>query len=98
MEDIKNITGCMKPCHYRKYTFIGDKQITMFQSDHFIFALYARVRYVRVEAEQLIYPLSSLVAEFGGTLGLFLATRSICQNSTELGRGGAHSRESIFGW
>ena len=25
-----------------------------------------------VEREELIYPLSSLVAEFGGTLGLFL--------------------------
>jgi hypothetical protein len=34
--------------------------------------MYASSNDTRVETEQLIYPLSSLVAEFGGTLGLFL--------------------------
>ena len=28
--------------------------------------------YILVESEDLVYPLASLVAEFGGTLGLFL--------------------------
>ena len=86
-ESIMNLVGCKKPCFYRKYSFFGQKRNTNFQTDSFIFSFYSHSNYTRVEKEQLIYPLSSLVAEFGGTLGLFLATRSICQNSTELGRG-----------
>jgi hypothetical protein len=42
------------------------------QTDLFLFSLVAQSNDTRIETEQLIYPLSSLVAEFGGTLGLFL--------------------------
>ena len=46
--------------------------ITAFKSDHFTFSLWSVSVDTYSEKEQLIYPLTSLVAEFGGTLGLFL--------------------------
>ena len=69
---IKSMTGCQKPCSYKKYTLIGEKRRSTVQSEYFAFSLWAVSNSTMVEREELIYPLSSLVAEFGGTLGLFL--------------------------
>ena len=44
----------------------------IFRSNFFIASFQATSVATRVEREELIYPFSSLVAEFGGTLGLFL--------------------------
>ena len=74
-EKISDDTGCLKPCHYKKYTFPAEHKI---KSEHFRFALWAVSSNIRVETEELIYPLSTLVAEFGGTLGLFLGFSFIC--------------------
>ena len=41
-------------------------------SDYFAFSLWAASKKTTIKTEQLIYPLASLVADFGGTLGLFL--------------------------
>ena len=71
-ESVTLFTGCRKPCFYRKYSLIGTTRTTVFQSDFNVFALSSVSMYTRVETEKLIYPLSSLVAEFGGTLGLFI--------------------------
>ena len=65
-------TGCLKPCSYKKYVLIGEKRRSAFKSEEFAFSLWAVSNSTLVEKEELIYPLSSLVAEFGGTLGLFL--------------------------
>ena len=62
----------MKPCKYKRYKFLGDKNPSGFKSEHFIFSLWAVSGKTKVETEELIYPGSSLVAEFGGILGLFL--------------------------
>ena len=43
-----------------------------FKSDKFLFSLWAVSHYTKVSTEQLIYPVTSLIAEFGGALGLFL--------------------------
>ena len=61
MEVISDVTGCLKPCNYRKYTFLGDKKITGYKSDYFIFSLLAFFNHTILEKEQLIYPFSSLV-------------------------------------
>ena len=71
-EEITNVTGCLKPCHYKKYNFLGEPSPSSFKSEHYIFSLWAVSSKTRVETEELIYPMSTLVAEFGGTLGLFL--------------------------
>ena len=71
-EEITNVSGCLKPCHYKKYNFLGEPSPSSFKSEHYIFSLWAVSSKTRVETEELIYPMSTLVAEFGGTLGLFL--------------------------
>ena len=71
-EEIFQITGCRKPCKYKKYSFLGEPYPSAFKSEHFIFSLWAVSNRTKVETEELIYPTSSLVAEFGGTLSLFL--------------------------
>ena len=71
-EEVTNVTGCLKPCHFKKYIFLGEPGPSSFKSDHYIFSLWAVSSKTRVETEELIYPMSTLVAEFGGTLGLFL--------------------------
>ena len=70
--EIARITNCMKPCKYKKYIIVGERQRTSFKSDNFTFSLWAVSKNTEVKTEELIYPLSSLVADFGGTLGLFL--------------------------
>ena len=65
-------TGCMKPCKYRKYKLLGDKKEASYVTTKALISLWAVSNDTWVEAEVLIYPVASLVAEFGGTLGLFL--------------------------
>ena len=77
-EKIKHMTGCKKPCKYKKYNFLGDPTShSAYKSDHFVFSLWAVSYKTNVETEKLIYPSSSLVAEFGGTLSLFLGVSFI---------------------
>ena len=67
------MTGCGKPCNYLEYKFHGAGIPSSFNSgDHFVFSLLAQTRYTSVEKEELLYPQSTLVAEVGGSLGLFL--------------------------
>ena len=74
LEDKKvwELTRCMKPCNYKRYNFIDDKKTTVFISADSIFSLWSVTNNTMVETEVLIYPLTSLVAEFGGVLSLFL--------------------------
>ena len=67
---LKQLTNCLKPCKYRQYDFHGELARSIF--DQFAFSLWAVSKETTVKTEHLIYPLSALVAEFGGTLGLFL--------------------------
>ena len=69
---LRELTGCKKPCKYRKYEVVGEKQPTSFQSDHFTISFWAVSNETTVWTEVPVYPWTSLVAEFGGTLSLFL--------------------------
>ena len=66
--EITQMTGCLKPCKYRKYSFLGEPYPSALKSDFYMFSLWSVSHEVNVEVEELIYPLSSLVAEFGGNL------------------------------
>ena len=55
-----------------KYSLMGEKHISSFLTDHFLFSLWAVSNSTLVETEMLIYPWSSLVAEFGLALSVFL--------------------------
>ena len=43
-----------------------------FAKKNYEFDLWAVSSNTKIETEELIYPMSTMVAEFGGTLGLFL--------------------------
>ena len=72
LEGIYKRTGCRKPCHYFKYWLVGEKVSSVFKTDNLLFSLNAVSNNIFVEREVLVYPWTSLVAEFGGSLGLFL--------------------------
>ena len=72
LNNIVKLTKCIKPCKYMKYSFLGDRTPSFFQSDYVAFSLWAVSENTRVATEQLVYPVSSLIAEFGGCLSLFL--------------------------
>ena len=72
MNNIVKLTKCIKPCKYKKYSFVGGLKPSVFKSDYVAFSLWALSENTRVATEQLVYPVSSLIAEFGGTLSLFL--------------------------
>ena len=77
LQDIFNLTGCLKPCQYKKYSFLGEKEPSLIKLDNAVaFSLWA-VSNTRVSREQLIYPMASLIAEFGGALSLFLGVSFI---------------------
>ena len=72
-KEVWKITGCKKPCYYKKYSFFGEpKKTHLNRTKDFLFSFFSHSNDTRVETETLIYPLSSLVTEFGGVLGLFL--------------------------
>ena len=72
LDNIFKLTKCTKPCKYKKYNLLGDMKPSLFKTEYVAFSLWAVSENTRVSTEQLIYPISSLVAEFGGTLSLFL--------------------------
>ena len=72
LNNIAKVTKCIKPCKYKKYSFIGDRRPSSFQTDYVTFSLWAVSENTRVATEHLVYPVSSLIAEFGGCLSLFL--------------------------
>ena len=74
LEKIKEMTGCAKPCNYMEYRFHGGKIPSSFKpsGDHFIFSLHAQTRYTSIWKEELLYPSSTMIAEVGGILSLFL--------------------------
>ena len=71
-KQISQLTGCSKPCFYKKYTFAGDRVYEDNEIEDFNFSLWTVSNDTVFETEHLIYPWTSLLAEFGGTLGLFL--------------------------
>ena len=70
---ITNATGCKTPCSYLEYVDVG-KQMWKFDSEFFglIFGLTFASTDVTIEEEIFIYPLTSFLAELGGSLGMFL--------------------------
>ena len=69
MPKIFNMTGCLKPCKYTEYS-IG---IQLYEeSEDVTNVIISADPIISVKKEILVYPFTSLVAEVGGALGLFL--------------------------
>ena len=66
-------TGCKKPCSSKEYE-LGDMSVEPedLPAGQMKFGLWSSTEFTVIEAEVLLYPFTSLLAEFGGTLGLFL--------------------------
>ena len=76
MSKISRITGCERPCSYKEYNFVNPnlKELSYynFPKDQIAFCLWAVSQSTYVEEEVLVYSFESLIAELGGSLGLFL--------------------------
>ena len=84
---INSLTDCVRPCQYNEYRLLTEKRPTSFETPHFPVAFSSRTRATTEETEEILYPWygkcivqekkaifcrTSLVAEVGGLLGLFL--------------------------
>ena len=68
---LENITECQLPCHYSHYSIVGTPRKFEVEGFFYMSLYYASVD-KKTSQEVLLYPLDSLVSEFGGALGLFL--------------------------
>ena len=67
---ITNRTGCPKPCQYKEYKLVGKEQNKNEEYDQYIY--FKTKEEVIIEKELLSYSGLSLLADIGGTLGMFL--------------------------
>ena len=74
MKGIKDMTGCSKPCTYKDYQVVNGPLLSDYDETHFHLSveLWMATALVKVETEVLLYKWTDLVADVGGTLGLFL--------------------------
>ena len=74
MREIKKMTGCSKPCRYKDYKVVNGPLVSAYDPPAFYLSveLWMATTDVTVEAEVLLYKWQDLVADFGGTLSLFL--------------------------
>ena len=76
MSKITRVTGCEKPCSYKEYNFVNTnfKELSYysFPEDQIAFCLWAVSQNTQIEEEVLVYSFESLIADLGGSLGLFL--------------------------
>ena len=78
-DEIVEMTGCLQPCSYNEYKFAltspralpkaGSEPMPIKQSR---ISFWAASSKTHINEEVLLYPFTSLLAEFGGALGLFL--------------------------
>ena len=67
---IINRTGCPKPCQYKEYKLVGKEEYENEKYDQYIY--FTTTEEVIIEKELLSYSGLSLLADIGGTLGMFL--------------------------
>ena len=76
MSKITRLTGCEKPCSYKEYNFVNtnlkDLSYYTFPEDQIAFCLWSVSQNTHIEEEVLVYSFESLIADLGGSLGLFL--------------------------
>ena len=67
-------TGCKIPCHCNQYKFLNidmKADEAGLPEGQIQYGLWAVTKLTRIEQEILLNPFTSLLAEFGGALGLF---------------------------
>jgi hypothetical protein len=69
--DLVNYTKCLIPCKYKEFKIVGEPEKLESGNQARIKLMMANMD-IFEKNEELIYPFVSFVAEFGGSLGLFL--------------------------
>ena len=76
LTEIVKMTGCYQPCNFKEYQFVNTNlkefSLVEYPENQVAICLWAVSKYTQAEEEILVYPFQSLIAEFGGCLGLFL--------------------------
>ena len=76
LTQIVKITNCKQPCNYKEYKIVNTNlkefKYIDYPEDQVVFCLWAVSQYTQIEEEVLVYSFESFIAEFGGSLGLFL--------------------------
>ena len=76
LSEVTEQTGCLPPCHYTAYSLPETCTRHNYTRDHHrhntAVSLIPGRKKITKRTEVMMYPLESLVAEFGGGLGLFL--------------------------
>ena len=73
LREIIKRTGCHKPCKYKEYVVVNGPLEAAYEAySFFSIEFWMLTTDITMKTEQLIYHETSLVAEFGGTLSLFL--------------------------
>ena len=72
---IVTATGCNIPCSFKQYKLVSGESrnfdLKALPKDYLAVGFLAVSERTQVEEEILLYPFTSLLAEFGGSLGLF---------------------------
>ena len=72
MRKIFTKTDCIKPCRYREYAVVeGPIESDFTKYSYFSVDLWMISTDITILTEILVYPWTSLMAEFGGTFSLF---------------------------
>ena len=66
LKDISKLTGCLKPCQYKKYTFVGEREPTMLKSGNNV-ARVAKCQffYTNQNLQTKVYPQNANCDKFG---------------------------------
>ena len=75
VENIERFTGCLRPCVYNTYRVVDDVDNHPswygVRPNMTYFEFILPEKNVKIREEVLLYTLQSLIADYGGTLGLF---------------------------
>ena len=72
IQTIESFTGCVSPCTYTEYRLEKPPIKYNREEEGIGFLLWLTSPYILVETEEELYDMKSLVADVGGTFGLFL--------------------------
>ena len=74
-EELEKLTGCKRSCRYRSSYKFHELMITereMAERNEIWFDIILSKSLLKINTETPVFPLRSLIADIGGTLGLFL--------------------------
>ena len=69
MNNIVKLTKCIKPCKYKKYSFVGGLKPSVFKSDYVAFSLWALSENTRVATNRQCMPKQNILIVVRSNVG-----------------------------